>query len=367
MNNDENLFRLALSKVGGIGPIRYKKLVEHFGSAKEVFSKSIRQLKSVYGISQSNSIAIKSFSDFNSIEKEILFAEKNNILILGLNDEAYPHRLRQCIDSPSFLFYKGSASLNHPRIISIIGTRSFTDYGRRACEEIIEGLKTYDVMVTSGLAFGIDAIAHKACLKHHLPTVGVVAHGLDSIYPIEHIGLSREMQTNGGVLSEYFSGTKPDKGNFPTRNRIVAGMADATLIIETDLKGGSIITGEIAYSYNRDLLCVPGRISDSKSNGCNFLIKSLKGQMVTCADDIANCMGWGLPKIAKPLQRQLFIELNEDEEVIVSLLKQHEKLHIDEFYTKSFLNSSELASSLLSLEMQNIIQIMPGKIVSLVN
>jgi DNA processing protein len=366
MEKNELFYRLALSRVEGIGPVRFKKLIEQFGSASEIFTKKFKQLKSVHGLSEANAHAILHFKDFSPVEEELTFAEKNGIWILDDTQDAYPQRLKHCIDSPSVLFYKGNADLNQTRIVSVIGTRLFTEYGRRTCDELIEGLKPYDVMVVSGLAFGIDAIAHKASVRNEMPTVGVVAHGLDTLYPAAHRTLAREILVNGGLLSEYFSNTKADKGNFPARNRIVAGMADATVIIETDIRGGSMITAELAYSYNRDVFCMPGRITDAKSSGCNYLIKSLKGQMITQAEDIVNGLGWSQQKKPKSVQRNLFIELNTHETLIVELLKSKELMHIDEFYTHSMLNSSELATSLLSLEMQNVIRVMPGKLVSLV-
>jgi len=366
MEKEELFYKLALSKVDGIGAIKYKKLLEEFGSAKAILKATFRQLKLVQGLGQTNICAIRKFADFGVIEKEMEFAEKNSIQILDLDNLNYPTRLKQCIDPPSVLFYKGNADLNHPKVISVIGTRMYTEYGKRICEELIDGLKPYDVLVPSGLAFGIDAIAHKACLRIDVPTVGVVAHGLDSMYPGAHLSLSKQMQQHGGLLSEYFSNTRADKRNFPTRNRIVAGMADATVIVETDIRGGSMITAEIAYSYNRDVFCVPGRITDEKSNGCNHLIKTLKGQLITSADDIANSLGWTRPKSCH-VQRQLFIELTVNEQLIMDFLKSAGQMHIDEFYTKSILSSSELAASLLSLEMQHIIRIMPGKLVTLVD
>ncbi len=367
MKKDELFYRLALCKVDGIGPVRFKKLIEQVGSAEEIFSKSFKQLKSLSGLSEANVHAIKGFIGFSLIENEINFAEKHGIRILDFEHQDYPKRLSYCVDSPSILFYKGTADLNQQRIVSIIGTRLFTEYGRRVCEELVVGLKTYDVSVVSGLAFGIDAIAHKASLKSEMPTIGVVAHGLDTIYPGAHQKLSNEMLLNGGLVSEYYSGTKAEKGNFPARNRIVAGMSDATIIIETDIKGGSMITAEIADSYNRDVFCVPGRIHDSKSNGCNYLIKSLKAQMVTNAEDIANSLGWNQQKKLKGNQRNLFIELSSNESMIFELLKSNEVMHIDEFYAHTKLSSSELASSILSLEMQHIIRVAPGKLVSLID
>lgn len=367
MGRNELFYKLALSRVDGVGPVKYKRLLEQMESAEEIFSMSFRQLKARSGLSESNCYAIKHFSDYHSIEKELEYTQRHHIQILDITHKDYPQRLRQCIDSPSVLFFKGNGDLNQTRIVSVIGTRSYTEYGKRMCEELIEGLKNYQVMVSSGLAFGIDAIAHKACVRQQVSTVGVVAHGLNTMYPAAHRSLANDMMQHGGILSEYFSDARIDKGNFPSRNRIVAGMSDATIIVETDIRGGSMITAEIAYSYNRDVCCFPGRASDTKSHGCNHLIKTLKAQMITNADDVANCLGWTRPKPQAATQRQLFVELTEHEQVIVELLRTNPTMHIDEFYSNSQLNSTQLASSLLGLEMQNIVRIHPGKMVSLVD
>lgn len=367
MNKDDLFYRLALSRVEGVGPVKFKRLCEQNTSLPDIFTKSTKQLKTMFGLPDAVAKNIHNFHEFDRIEQELIFAEKHNIQILDQTNSHYPARLKHCIDSPAVLFYKGNASLNADKMVAIIGTRSCTEYGRKKCEEIVEELKTYQVQIVSGLAYGIDAIAHKAAIKNQIPTIGVVAHGLDDMYPVAHRSLANDMLIQGGLLSEYFSNSKAEKGNFPARNRIVAGLCDATLIIETDRKGGSMITAEIADSYNREVFCLPGRTIDPKSQGCNYLIQALKGQMFSSAEDIAKSMGWVQKIKSKPIQKQLFIELNENEQCIVDLLKEVDDLHIDEFYTKSSLNSSSLASAILSLEMQNIIVVKPGKRVSLLS
>jgi DNA processing protein len=305
-------------------------------------------------LNETNALSIKSFADFSVIEKEMNYNDKNGITAIFFDDEKYPQRLKNCIDAPVILFYKGHADLNALQTISVIGTRSNTEYGKKVCEEF------------SGLAYGIDVIAHKACLKHKLPTVGVLAHGLSSIYPPTHNCVAKEMLEKGGLLSEYFSEEKAEKGNFPTRNRIVAGISDATIVVETDMKGGSMITAEIAYSYNRDVYCYPGRIVDTKSAGCNYLIKSLKGQLITSADDVLVAMNWKSTTAKKPSQRQLFIELEPDEDKVYTALKDCNQIHIDELYQKTGMSSTKIASAMLGLEMQGIIKVLPGKMIALV-
>lgn len=366
MEKNELFYKLALSKVEGIGPVKYRKIMEQCETASSVFSMKIRQLKHIAGLGEVHARAILHFNRFNEIEDELKYIEKNNIRVLTFEDEDYPSRLKQCIDAPSILFFNGNANLNHPRILSIIGTRLCTEYGKRICEELIDDLKEFDILISSGLAFGIDSIAHRASLRNHIPTIGVVAHGLQTMYPAANRALSNEMINQGGILSEYFSTSKADKCNFPTRNRIVAGMSDATIIIETDIKGGSMITAETAYSYNRDIFCFPGRATDQKSAGCLHLIKSLKAQLVTNANDIAYALGWNRLKHPPVIQRQLFIELPTNEQAVLDILQTNSSLHIDEFYQRTSMNSSELAGVLLSLEMQQLIQIQPGKMVCLI-
>lgn len=365
MEPRELYYRLALSQVNGIGPVRYKKLIAFFGTAGNVFGQNLKSLTKCGILSEQNAISIKSFSDFKNIETELAYTEKNHIKIICFDDIEYPRKLKNCVDSPILLFQKGHADLNSTRILSVIGTRSFTEYGRRMCEELIAELKSYNVMIASGLAYGIDIIAHRSCIKNDMSTLGVVAHGLDMIYPAAHASVAKEMQHNGGLLSEYFSNAKLEKGNFPARNRIVAGIADATVVVETDLKGGSMITADIAFSYNREVFCFPGRSVDSKSMGCNFLIKQLKAQLVTCADDIVTELGWKSVARPKTMQKELFIEMTEEENSLLSILNQKPSIHIDELHSLSNLTNSQMAGAMLNLEMQDIIHVMPGKMVSL--
>jgi DNA processing protein len=266
------------------------------------------------------------------------------------------------------LFYKGNADLNASRIVSIVGTRNHTVYGKSFTEKLVKDLAGENVLIVSGLAFGIDAIAHKAALKYGLPTVGAVGHGLDIIYPSENKGLAKEMvQEEGGIISEFFSGTKPDKHNFPLRNRIVAGLADATIVVETAVKGGSMITAKLADSYNRDVFAVPGRVDDSKSKGCNYLIQYNKAILLTDAKQLMQVMGWEEKKKENaPRQKELFIELSAEEKQVVQLIKEKDVVHIDEINLKSGLNSSTIAAAILNLELQNIIATLPGKMYKLV-
>jgi DNA processing protein len=361
MNNDL-LYQVALTLVPQIGAVHAKILAQHFGSAEAVFKASKKHLESVEGIGTVRAKCIKSFGDFASSEAELAFVEKHKITPLFVTDAQYPRRLLHCYDSPALLFYRGTADLNCPRILSVVGTRNHSDYGRQLAEKIIEDLQGEDILILSGLAFGIDSVAHRAALKNGLPTVGVLAHGLDRIYPPQNKALAKQMTAQGGLLTDFISGTNPDKQNFPKRNRIVAGLCDALLVVESGRKGGSLITAELANGYNKDVFALPGKTTDAKSEGCNYLIQQNKAMLVTNGSDIATAMGWHPPTKPAVVQRQLFAELNGHERTVVNLLQGQNGMHIDELYGKSGLSSSSVAAALLTLEMNGLAVSLPGKL-----
>jgi DNA processing protein len=355
------LYQIALTLVPNIGCVHAKTLIEHFENAENIFKASLKKLSAVENIGEVKAHYVKSFTDFSVAEEEIEFIEKYKIQPLFITDKNYPQRLLNCYDPPTLLYYRGNADLNASKIISIIGTRNNTDYGKLITEKLVEELAEQNVLIVSGLAFGIDAIAHKAALQNNLLTVGVLAHGLDTIYPQQHKSIAKEMLQNGGLLTEMRKKTKPDKHNFPKRNRIVAGIADATIVVETALKGGSMITAHLANNYNRDVFAFPGKTTDNKSAGCNFLIKQNYAALLTDAQQLMEALGWQQKKIKRTLQKELFIELSEDEKIIVELLKEKDSIHVDELFLKSGLSTSAIAASMLSLELQNVIVSLPGK------
>jgi len=365
--NHPLLQQLALSLVPNIGTVQAKILIDHFGDATAVFKAKKSSLEVLAGIGEVRARSIKSFADYKRAEEEIAFIEKYKITPLFLTDKAYPQRLLNCYDPPTILYYRGRADLNAAKIIAVVGTRSKTDYGKQITDKLLSDLAQLQVLVISGLALGIDAVAHKAALKHAMPTVAVVAHGLDKIYPAEHTGLAKDIiKENGGLLTEFRSKTKPDKHNFPSRNRIVAGMSDATIVIETDIKGGSMITADLANGYNRDVFAFPGRTTDNKSAGCNELIKNNKAILLSGAADIIDMLGWAeQTNIPKKIQKELFIQLSDEEKTIVDLLKEKETLSIDELNIKSRLSSSTVAAAILNLELQNVVASLPGKLYKL--
>jgi DNA processing protein len=365
--NSELLYQLALTLVPNIGDVQAKILINHFGDASSIFKANKHLLEKIEGIGEVRAKSIKEFNDFQIAEEEIRFTEKYRIRTLFLTDKDYPQRLLNCYDSPTMLFYKGTAELNASKVLAIVGTRSNTEYGKQFTEKLVKDLSEYGVLIISGLAFGIDATAHKAALKNNLPTVGVVGHGLDKVYPYENTGLAKEMvKDGGGMLSEFFSGTDPDKHHFPLRNRIVAGLSDATVVVETNIKGGSMITAKLADAYNRDVFAVPGRTNDKASSGCNHLIKYNKAILLTDADELLEILGWKERKKEKKQQKELFIELSADEKQIIQLLQEKELVHIDEINLQSGLSSSAAAAAILNLELQNVIATLPGKMYKLI-
>lgn len=357
------LYRIALTLIPNIGAVHTRTLIEQFGDADAVFKAKKSLLEKTEGIGEIRARSIKAFTNFKRAEEEIRFIEKYKISPLFLTDQNYPKRFLNCYDPPALFYFRGNADMNSSKFIAIVGTRINTDYGKQVTEQLIKDLQLPGVVIVSGLAFGIDAIAHKAALKYNLPTIGVVGHGLDTIYPNQHKGLAKEMIPQGGLLTEFISKTKPDKHNFPVRNRIVAGISDVTVVIETSIKGGSMITAEMANGYNRDVFAVPGRTTDSRSTGCNLLIKSNKAMLLTDASQLIETMGWEDKKKAAPKpQRELFIHLSQEEKIIIDILKEKEAVPIDELNFKSNLSTSAVAAAMLNLEFQGVVASLPGKV-----
>ena len=360
----ELLYQVALTIVPNIGHVHARNLVQHFGSASAVFKAKKTELEKMEGIGTVRAISIQSFKDFSDAEREIAFIEKYNIQPLFITDPSYPQRLLHCYDAPPLLYYKGTADLNASRIVAIVGTRNNTEYGRHVTETLVSALSSLQLIVVSGLAYGIDAIAHKCSLKNEIPTIGVVGHGLDQIYPRAHSGLAKDMlKQGGGILTELRSNTPPDKHNFPGRNRIVAGISDAVILVETGIKGGSMITADIADSYNRDVFAVPGKINDPKSQGCNHLIKNNKAILLDDPETLLDIMGWKEKGVVKKQQQtSLFVSLNDDEKRMLELLKSKHATHIDELNRDSGMSTSVVAAILLDLEMKGVIVALPGKV-----
>ncbi|MEQ1666092.1 MAG: DNA-processing protein DprA, partial [Bdellovibrionales bacterium] len=300
-------------------------------------------------------------------EKELAFVKKHKLQVLFYTDDGYPNRLQQCADAPCLLYFKGNANLNQGRFVAIVGTRSSTTNGEEVTKKLVEELQGFDVTMVSGLAYGIDICAHEASLQFGIPTIGVTAHGMDRIYPQLHRTVAGKMLSHGGILTEYPSQTPPDRENFPSRNRIVAGMCDAVVVVEASAKGGALITADLAQGYDREVFAFPGRVSDEFSKGCNEYIRDNKAALITCAHDLIWLMGWSDEKKKEQVikQTQLFFELNEDENRVVDVLKEKGECGIDVISSATALPFSKLANTLLQLELKNAIKLKAGKRYSL--
>ena len=356
------LYQIGITLVPGIGDVNGKKLIHWFGSAEAVFKAKEKELLLIPGIGRKAVRNILQQKVLHRAEKEIRFIEKNHIRPLFFLDDDFPQRLLNCYDHPLMLYYRGKADLNHQRMIAFVGTRRATDYGKEQCKELIDGLREKGIFLVSGLAYGIDGCAHRQAVEREIPTIAVLGHGLDRIYPTPHRKLAEEMlKHGGGLLTEFLSQTTPDRENFPKRNRIVAGMVDAVVVIESDKKGGALITAELANSYNRDVFALPGRVTDQFSTGCNFLIKTNKAALIQTADDIAYLMGWESRKMAGSRQTRLFTELSETEKIIYELLNDGGIHGIDKLIIRSGLTPSAVSAALLNLEFNGKVRSLPGK------
>lgn len=359
--SEELPYQISLTRIDGVGDVAAKNLVSYCGGAEAVFKEKRALLEKIPLIGAKTAKNISKFDDFETVNKEIEVLNKHKIEALFYLDSKYPFRLKNYEDSPIMLYFKGNANLNHKRIISIVGTRNATAYGKAFTEQLCEALKPYEVLVVSGLAQGTDTNAHKYALKNQLQTVGVLAHGLHTIFPSGNRNLAVDMLSNGGLLTEYAYNTPGMKENFPKRNRIVAGICDALIVVESGIKGGSLITAEIANSYNKDVYCLPGRMSDTWSKGCNKLILDSKAGIIESIDSLLFTLGFlDNKKEKKQAQLSLYNDLTEIEKSILDYIKTGEK-SIDDLYFETKISMSKLALILLDLEFKNLVLSLPGK------
>lgn len=365
MNSDERICSIALTLCSGIGRIGAKRLIDGIGTAAEVFRRREELPVLLPGISRNVVAALDNPSAFARAEREMEFVEKNHLSCLTLKDEAYPSRLRDCEDAPVMLFFKGNADFNRLHVINMVGTRRSTSYGEQFCADFLRDLSALcpDVLVVSGLAYGIDIHTHRAALDNNLSTVGVLAHGLDRIYPHAHRKTAIDMLAQGGLLTEFLSGTSPARHNFVSRNRIVAGMSDATIVVESDVKGGSLITADLADGYHRDCFALPGRTTDTTSMGCNRLIRDNKATLLLNAGEFVQAMGWDTSSDkTNPAgrQRNLFPELTADEELVVRILMRQGDLHINTLVVEADISVNRMSALLFELEMKGVVKAMVG-------
>lgn len=368
---EELKYQIALGLVPGVGPVVAKKLLGFLGSASAVFKANDEALLSVPTIGAITCRAIqksrRSGAIFKVAEEEIKFMTAHGVQPIFYTDAEYPRRLLHCEDSPILLFWKGKTNLNVEKVVGVVGTRQPTDYGKELTRKLIEDLKLHEVLVVSGLAYGIDAFAHKSALDNDLQTVGILGHGLDRLYPPEHEQLSKRMLGQGGLLSEFLSGNEPEKMNFPKRNRIVAGMCDALIVVESKKTGGALITADMAMEYGREVFSFPGRAGDEYSEGCNRLIRENKAGLIESAQDVVVEMNWELGKkaVEKKKCRQMEFKFSEEESALIGLLEDMSPIHFDELCSRLQLSSGKASGLLLQLEFCNIVRAMPGKLYAL--
>ncbi|MCH2021259.1 MAG: DNA-processing protein DprA [Saprospiraceae bacterium] len=357
---EETIFKIALSLVPKVGNKTALELIKYYGNALSIFEHStLQELCQFSTIKPSSANIILKKKTVARAEKEWIFTQKYAIKILSQEMSEYPKRLRNCYDAPFLLYHKGTNNLNASKIVAIVGTRKPTEKGRAFCEQLVNDLACYNPLIVSGLAYGIDITAHKKCIDLSVPNIGVVAHGLDRIYPQKHKKTAQMIVENGGILTEFLSETEPVPRHFPMRNRIIAGMADAVVVVETATRGGSMITAHIANEYNKDVFAVPGRLDDKLSQGCNHLIKTHRASLLESADDIAYILRWKKQKAGN--QKQIFTELNEQERKIIDLLVGQEDVHLDSIINNTGISTSRIASLLLELEFKGLIRAIPGK------
>ena len=363
MTTSELYYTLALLQVEGVGDIVAKKLIHHCGSAEKVFETKKNKLLSIDGIGE---FLLKKLSEkhiFDLAQKELLFIEKENITFHSFLDDHYPERLKHCVDGPTVLFTSGNINLNAKRIISIVGTRNITSYGSDFCKKLMEDLAPLNPVIVSGFAYGVDITAHQLAMEHNLQTIGVLAHGLNQVYPKTHKKYVSKIEQNGGFITEFWSTSNPEKENFVKRNRIVAGMSEATIVIESADKGGSLITATLANDYNRDVFAVPGRISDKYSLGCNNLIKTQRAHLLSSAADLVYILNWEVgQKQTKTIQKQLFISLEPLEQKVYDYLLKKGKEVMDLIALECELPIYQLSSILLTMELKGVIRPLPGKL-----
>jgi DNA processing protein len=356
--------KIALGLIPRIGDINARKLVSHFGSVEAVFQESYRNLIKIPGIGSgiAGFITDRSYMDIAGQEAE--YVVRNKVRTYFYLDNDYPFRLRQCDDSPVVFFFKGNCDLDSARILSVVGTRNATLRGKELCERIIGGLAdgNPELIIVSGLAYGIDITAHKAALSNNLQTIAVLGHGFKTIYPSVHTSIARSMVSRGGLLTDFPSDALPERNNFLKRNRIIAGLSDATLVVESGIKGGALITADIASSYNRDVLAVPGRPDDQWSAGCNSLIRNNKAALIECSDDIEYFLNWKNEKSKAPVQRTLFSELDENEKLIYELLVKNGEMNIDTICRSAGIPVYKLSSLLLQMEFKGLLKCYPGNL-----
>jgi DNA processing protein len=362
LEESELLYLLALQSIPNLGDSTAKKLIRHLGSAEEIFKAKTETLLKIDKIGKRKLQGIFDKQHLQLAEKELNFITKNNIQTYNYKDPNYPEKLKHCVDGPILLFARGNIDLQEKKIISIVGTRNVTNHGVAFCENLIEELAPLDLVIVSGFAYGVDICAHKAAVKNKLQTIGCLAHGLNQIYPKIHSKYVSSMEENGGFFTDFWSSMNFDRNNFLKRNRIIAGLSEATIVIESAEKGGSLVTADIANSYNREVFAVPGRATDTQSKGCNNLIKSQNAHMLTGVEDLIYMLNWNIQEKPKEVQKQLFVEFTPQEEILYEYLKNEGQQQLDVIALNCKIPTFKAAGVLLEMELKGAVRPLPGKL-----
>ncbi|NND05740.1 MAG: DNA-protecting protein DprA [Saprospiraceae bacterium] len=365
MSDPALVYKIGLTQIPLVGAVLARNLVSYCGSVEAVFAEKRQHLLKIPGIGPTTADAIVHKQYWNVVESELAFVQEKDVKVLFYLDDDYPYRLQRIKDAPILMYARGNLDCNVQRTVGIVGTRRPTTYGKIQCEKIVDSLRDLDVLIVSGLAYGIDATAHKKALDVGLPTVGILGSGFSNIYPAAHKRLAREMLLDGGIMTEFKHDSLPDREHFPMRNRVIAGLSDALVVVESDSRGGSMITAELANGYHKDVFAIPGRIGDQWSRGCNDLIKSNKAHLLDGGTALAEYMQWTVEE-PPSIQRRLFADLDENESKICALLRESSPVSIDKLYNSFNLSASEMASLLLGLEFKGIIKALPGKLYMIV-
>ncbi|WP_124979111.1 DNA-processing protein DprA [Nonlabens xiamenensis] len=364
MDKSTLAYLLALKKAPLIGDIMAKKLIRHFGSAKEVFSQPMRHISAVEGMGDKKAEFVRYKNDLlRHAEREIAFIEQHQIHYRIYDQENYPPRLQHCIDGPIVYFEKGNFNHSNPYVLSIVGTRQITSHGSAFLEHLIQEIAPLNPIIVSGYAYGTDILAHRLAIEHGLQTIAVMAHGLNQTYPRNHAKYNNEIMANGGFVTDYWHTDSFDRKNFLGRNRIIAGLSEATIVIESDSKGGSLVTADLASDYHREVFAVPGRVSDKYATGCNNLIKQAKAHLLSKAADIPYILGWEKPHTV--VQKQLFVNLEKDEQRIYDYLLERDRELLDLIALHIKIPVHKTASLLMSMELKGVVRPLPGKMFSL--
>ncbi|MCB7481852.1 DNA-processing protein DprA [Christiangramia sediminis] len=362
MDSQDLIYTLALQHIPNLGDTTAKKLIRQFGSAKNIFQEKKSALQKIDGIGKIRVQELHDSIHLKAAEQELKFIEQHKIQTHYFKHENYPEKLKHCLDGPILMFSKGNIDLHKKRIISVVGTRQITSHGTSFCEKLIEEIAVLEPVIISGYAYGVDITAQKAAVKNELQTIGCLAHGLNQIYPRSHKKYMKEIEENGGFFTDFWSTDNFDRNNFLKRNRIIAGLSEATIVIESAEKGGALVTADIAISYDREVFAVPGRPTDKFSIGCNNLIKAQRAHVLTSAADLAYILNWEIEKEQKIVQKQLFVELEEDEQKLYEFLQIQGKTELDIVALNCNFPTFKTASLLLNMELKGAIRPLPGKL-----